>query len=260
MHAPVVQLHNIITPWPFHTWAFNLIRPINSPSKGYTWILARTKCFIEWVEAISLKNVTVPAVANFIKENIICKFGIPRRILLDNGTPFINANVKELLALYDVDHAKSTLYHSKGNGQAEATNKTLLKVLNRMAHEKPKMWHDALLVVLWAYRTFKYGLTKATLFSLVYGTEAVLLAEILVSSARLALDVKLDNDNLRMLELEALEEIRDRAKKDLSIYQRRLSRAYDKLVKRRNFERGDLVPCTAEHIRRGTLAYKFSPK
>lgn len=260
IHAPAVQLHSIITPWPFHTWAFDLIGPINPPSKGYTWILAATECFTKWVEAISLKNATGPAVANFIKENIICRFGIPRRILSDNGTPFINANVRELLALYDVDHVKSTPYYPKGNGQAEATNKTLLKVLSRMVHEEPKMWYDALPVALWAYRTSKREPTKATPFSLVYGTEAMLPAEILVPSARLALDAELDNDNLRMLELEALEERRDRAKKNLSVYQRRLSRAYDKLVKRRNFEEGDLVLRAAEHIRRGTPSSKFSPK
>ena len=52
IHAPTIKLHNIITPWLFHTWAFDLIGPINLPSKGYTWILAATKCFTKWVEAI----------------------------------------------------------------------------------------------------------------------------------------------------------------------------------------------------------------
>ena len=107
--------------------------------------------------------------ANFIKENIICRCGIPRRILSDNGTPFINTSVRELLALYDVDHVKSTLYYPKSNGQAKATNKTLFKVLSKMVHEDSKMWSDALSVTLWAYRTSKCRPIKATPFSLVYG-------------------------------------------------------------------------------------------
>ena len=44
------------------------------------------------------------------------------------------------------------------------------------------------------------------------------------------------------------------------MYQKRLNRAYDKLVKKKSFEEGDLVFCVAKHIRRGTLAPKFSPK
>ena len=63
-----------------------------------------------------------------------------------------------------------------------------------------------------------------------------------------------------MLELEALKEKRDKAKQNLSVYQRRLSRAYDKLVKRRSFEKGDLVLRVTEHTGTGTPAPKFSPK
>ena len=77
--------------------------------------------------------------------------------------------------------------------------------------------------------------------------------------ARLALNAELDNVALRMLELEALEERRDKAK-NLSIYQRRLSRAYNKLVKMRKFEEGDLALLATEHIRRGTLTFKFNLK
>ena len=56
-----------------------------------------------------------------------------------------------------------------------------------------------------------------------YRTEAILPTEILVPFARLALNAELDNVALRMLKLEALEERRDKAK-NLSVYQRRLSR------------------------------------
>lgn len=44
------------------------------------------------------------------------------------------------------------------------------------------------------------------------------------------------------------------------MYQRILSRAYDKLVLRRNFEEGELVLHVAKQIRRRTPASKFTPK
>ena len=129
-----------------------------------------------------------------------------------------------------------------------------------MVHEESKMRCDALPVKLWAYRTSKRGLTKATPFSLVYGTEVVLPNKILVPFAKLAMNAKLYNEVLRMLELKALKERKDKTKKKLSMYQRRLNRAYDKLVKRRNFEEGDLVLHAIEHIKRGILASKFISK
>ncbi|EOX94762.1 Uncharacterized protein TCM_004374 [Theobroma cacao] len=105
----------------------------------HTWILIAIKCFTKWVRVVPSKNAIGSTVANFIKENIICRFGIPKRILSDNGILFVNFSVNELLAFYDVDHVKSILYYPKINGQAEATNKTLLKMLNIMVHDDLNM-------------------------------------------------------------------------------------------------------------------------
>ena len=56
--------------------------------------------------------------------------------------------------------------------------------------------------------------------------------EVLVPSARLAINADLEPDTLRMLDLEALKEKRDTAKRNLANYQQRLSTAYDRLVKK----------------------------
>ncbi|OMO96570.1 hypothetical protein COLO4_15206 [Corchorus olitorius] len=77
----------------------------------------------------------------------------------------------------------------------------------------------------------------------------------------MALDAGLTHEQVRSLELEAVEEKRDIAHTNLIGYQRRVCRAYDKLVRRRNFEVGKLVLRAAEHVRRGISAPdKFSPK
>ncbi|OMP07520.1 hypothetical protein COLO4_07269 [Corchorus olitorius] len=77
----------------------------------------------------------------------------------------------------------------------------------------------------------------------------------------MALDAGLTHEQARSLELEAVEEKRDKAHTNLIGYQRRVCRAYDKLARRRNFEVGDLVLRAAEHVRRGIYApSKFSPK
>ena len=99
------------TPWPFHSWGFDLIGPINPPSNGYIWILAAIEYFTKWVETIPLKKVTGVAVTNFIREHIITRFGIPRRLISDNGTPFINKDMKNLTKAYYIKHGRSTPYY-----------------------------------------------------------------------------------------------------------------------------------------------------
>ncbi len=57
-----------------------------------------------------------------------------------------------------------------GNGQAEATNKTLLKMIKKTT-KNGRDWHDRPTLVLWAYRTSIRTATGATPFSLVYGMD-----------------------------------------------------------------------------------------
>jgi hypothetical protein len=56
-----------------------------------------TEYFTKWVEAILLRKATGVAVANFIQEHIITRFGIPYKLISDNDTPFINKDVRKVL-------------------------------------------------------------------------------------------------------------------------------------------------------------------
>ena len=116
IHTHPTNLQNMATPWPFHTWGLDPIGPINSPSGGYIWILTATEYFTKWVEAIPLCKTTGAALANFIRKHIITRFGIPHKIISDNGTPFVNKDVREVLEHYRIKHRRFTLYYPQGNG------------------------------------------------------------------------------------------------------------------------------------------------
>ena len=57
------------------------------------------------------------AVANFIKENIIAKFGVPHRIINNNGTPSVNNKERKMLEFYQVKHHQSSPYTPKEMGR-----------------------------------------------------------------------------------------------------------------------------------------------
>uniref|UniRef100_A0A2N9FAT3 Integrase catalytic domain-containing protein n=1 Tax=Fagus sylvatica TaxID=28930 RepID=A0A2N9FAT3_FAGSY len=91
IHTHPTSLQNMATPWPFHTWGLDLIGPINPASGGCIWILVATEYFTKWVEAIPLRKATGAAVANFIREHIITRFGIPYKLITDNGPEATNS-------------------------------------------------------------------------------------------------------------------------------------------------------------------------
>ncbi|XP_028064595.1 uncharacterized protein K02A2.6-like [Camellia sinensis] len=184
-HAPVIELYNIKTPYQFHTWAFDLVGPIAQQSKGHRWIFAAIEVSTIWIETIPMRKTNKDGVANFIRENIICRFGIPKVMLSNNGTPFVNHHVGRLLDDYQIKHHKSTPYYPQRNGQAEATNKAVVRILSKMMDETGGIWFEQLLVTLQAYRMSRRKPIQATPFSLMYGFEAVLLVELAVPPTRM---------------------------------------------------------------------------
>lgn len=68
-----------------------------------------------------MKKATGVAVLNFIREHIITQFGILKRLISNNGTPFVNKDMKNLTNAYHIKHRRSTPYYPQQNGQAKAT-------------------------------------------------------------------------------------------------------------------------------------------
>uniref|UniRef100_A0A2N9GBC8 Integrase catalytic domain-containing protein n=1 Tax=Fagus sylvatica TaxID=28930 RepID=A0A2N9GBC8_FAGSY len=194
----------------------DLIGLINPSSYGYIWILVATEYFSKWIEAISLRKATGVAVANFIREHIITRFGIPHKIISDNGTPFVNNSVREVLEHYRIKHHRSTPYYPQDNGQAEATNRMLLRILSKIVFDYGKGWNSHLADALWAYRGSTKMATGFTSFSLVYGIDAIAPTELLVPSPRIlhGMDLETNADictEAKVADLESLEEARELA-------------------------------------------------
>ena len=108
--------------------------------------------FTKWAEAIPLRKATRGAMENFIKENIIVRFIVPHRIISDNGTPFVNSEVRKMIEFYQIKHHRSSPYYPQGNGQADVANKTLIKIISKMNQEYTRGWATHLPNAIWAYR------------------------------------------------------------------------------------------------------------
>ena len=99
------------------------------------------------------EEATGAAVSNFVRKHIITQFGIPRRLINDNGTSFVNKDVRSLLERYHIKHRRSTPYYPQENGQAEATNRVILKILKKMKHKYGGKWSSHLTNVIWACKS-----------------------------------------------------------------------------------------------------------
>ena len=131
----------------------------------------------------------------------------------------------------------STPWYPQSNGQAEASNKTLLTALKKRLDFAKGKWVEELLGVLWAYMTIARKPTGVTLFALTYGMEAVVPTEIGLPTIRTAAPES-ETAGSVVRELDTSDELWEEAAIRIVSHQRRLANSYNKQVKPRVFQPG----------------------
>jgi len=153
IHQPPEPLHPIVASWPFDGWGLDVVGPLPKSFEGHLYILAATNYFSKWAEAAALKEVKKETVVNFIRKNIIYRYGVPRYIITDNGKEFYNTAMNKLCAQFSFKQHNSSIYNASTNGLVEAFNKTLCNILKKVVNHSKMDWHDRIREALWAYRT-----------------------------------------------------------------------------------------------------------
>ena len=101
----------------------------------------------------------------------------------------------------------SSPYYAQSNGQAEASNKGVIKLIKRKIDEYPRKWHTVLNEALWAYRMVCHGATKVSPYQLVCGHEVVLPWELKLDSRRVTFQDQLIADEYSALMKDKLEDL-----------------------------------------------------
>ena len=116
----------------FQQWGIDFIREIHPPSIGQRkWILTATNYFTKWIEAIPVRNATDTVIINFLIENILSQFGSPRKLVTNNAQYFKSKKLVSFCQNHNITLSHSTLYYPQGNGLAESSNKSLVRIIKK---------------------------------------------------------------------------------------------------------------------------------
>ncbi|XXG82838.1 hypothetical protein AAC387_Pa10g0724 [Persea americana] len=96
-------------------------------SKGHRFIFAAMDYFSKWSEAFALSEMKTSSVLQFLRTNIICRFGIPKRFVHDNGPQFRDHRFYRFCDKYKIQSCPSTPYNLAANGLAEAFTRHFAK-------------------------------------------------------------------------------------------------------------------------------------
>nr|CAN82984.1 hypothetical protein VITISV_030339 [Vitis vinifera] len=207
------------------TMGMDIVGPLPTAPAQKKFLLVATDYFSKWVEAEAYASIKDKDVTKFVWKNIICRFGIPQTIIADNGPQFDSIAFRNFCSDLNIRNSYSTPRYPQSNGQAEATNKTLIIALKKRLEQAKGKWVEELPSVLWAYRTTPGRPTGNTPFALAYGMDAVIPTEI----------------GLPTIRTDAAKQMRESAAIRMADYQQRASAHYNRKVRPRSFKNGTLV-------------------
>ena len=85
--------------------------------------------FTKWVKAEPLATIMEKSICTFVWRKIICRYGIPRVLVSNNGKQFDNNAFKDFCSELGIKNHYSSPAHPQANGQVEVMNRTLLKII-----------------------------------------------------------------------------------------------------------------------------------
>ncbi|GJZ92233.1 reverse transcriptase domain-containing protein [Tanacetum coccineum] len=209
---PQQNLTLITSPWPFYKWGIDIAGPFPEGPGKVKFLIVAIDYFTKWIEAKAVATIT---------DNQVKKFDWCEKLCIRQCFAFVK--------------------HPQANGLVERANKSLGEGIKARLDERSKDWIEQLPHVLWAHRTIIKSSNRETPFSLTYGTEAVIQAEIGMPTLRTAeIDLTKNNKALGM-NLDLIEETREQAAIQEAKSKKKMEKYYNSRVRGTSFKPGDMV-------------------
>ena len=198
----------------------------------YKYLITGMDYFSKNLEMHPLKSKSVREVAQFIYEDIICRWGLPDVIITDQGCEFCNAINDELMECTHCKHRITSSYHPQSNGLVERQNRTTINFLLKNMDCQDD-WVDMILTMMGSHRHTVHSMTNIELSAILLGHKP-----------KLSMDMLLRSDDYlnRELQDEEIEEIENRN--------------YTEILKQLNLVRESVCNTTSQNISMAQVSQK----
>jgi hypothetical protein len=213
------SLTQLIQPtWPLQRWGLDLLGPLPPTQGNMKYVVVAVEYFLKWIEAKPLVTITLATIQMFFCHNIVCRFGVPKAITVDNETQF---DAETLNAFCDQIGTKihfASVRHPESNGLVERANGIIITGIIKLIFNQPRgKWLDELTKVVWNHNTTVSRSTSFTPFKLLFGDEAITPEEARRGSIRTLVSAE-DEENCKITK-DTIEETRLQAVDHINKYQ-----------------------------------------
>jgi hypothetical protein len=169
------SLTQLIQPtWPLQRWGLDLLDPLPPAQGNLRYVVVAVEYFSKWIKAKPPATITSATVQKFFWQNIVCRFGVPKAITVDNGTQFDAKTFKTFCDQIGTKIHFASMRYSESNGLVERANGIIITRIMKSIFNLPKgKWLEELVKVVWSHNTVVSRSTGFTPFKLLFGDEAI---------------------------------------------------------------------------------------
>jgi hypothetical protein len=235
------SLTQLIQPtWSLQRWGLDLLGPLTPAQGNLRYVVVVVGYCSKWIEAKPLATITSTTVQKFFWQNIVCRFGVPKAITVDNGTQFDAETFKDFCDQIDTKIHFASVRHPESNELVERANGITMTGIMKLIFNQPRgKWPDELVNVVWSHNTTISRSTGFTPFKLLFGDEAITPEEAKAGSIRTIASVE-DEANYSVAK-DTIEGTRLQAVENINKYQAKTIKWRDRKVRLKNIKPGHLV-------------------
>ena len=199
-------------------------------SNGNRCLVVFVEYLTKWVEAFPTQDQTSETIAKLLVDHIICRYGVPRKLLSDRGANLLSDLMQYICQITGMRKINTTVYHPQADGLVENFNKTLKAMIAKHAQKFGNCWDKYVQHLLFAYRSKPHESTQESPFYLLYGRDARISTETALSTVRTPYQVDIDNYKLDLVT--GLTESWKIARTNIARAQKHQKTYYDKKAKK----------------------------
>lgn len=219
------------TDGPWETIAVDFMGPFPRSRDGNRYVLVVVDIFSKFVFLKPMRQADTKTMVKYLENDIFLIFGVPKKIVADNGPQFRSKLFLDLLKQYNIQAQFNAAYHPQHN-PAERINRVVLSSLRAYIDEDQKNWDKEIHKIACAIRTSRHDSTGFTPFEVNFGKKME------IDGNRL--DRPIDKSRSCSAPVK-IEKIRQEVKKKLKSSYEKYAKNYNLRTKPTSFEVGESV-------------------
>lgn len=154
---------------PFQFISLDIVGPLPKTERGNRYVLSIIDHFSRYLVMAPLGDQTAETVSVTLVRDWILKFGVPERLLSDQGSNFTSELFQNVCRLLGIKKLQTSPFHPQCNGRVERVHRTIAQIISHYVNCKNNDWDLWVDYAVAAYNASWHRSVRRSPHEVIYG-------------------------------------------------------------------------------------------